>query len=422
MKHLTSIQQKYPDACGDAEASAAGVLSNANGSFTGIGATGSGTSGPSFSFGSSQSQSQSQPNKPSSSTIADINSNASQSNRASKLPSFSFGSTSTSNTGASVAPAPVPSKGPVIPSFSFSGGQLSTTSPSSAVAATSLLKSDDASATKPFTFSFSSTSAASSSSGTADSSGSTIFGGLGSTGAASAGTSFGNGFSFPKSSTFGSSQQAPFGSTAPPAGSTSNLFSFSSAGGTGAAGSGAGSGAGGGAGSGAGGGVEDEGEGEPILEPERVLKNADDTDEILHEAACKLYGFNKEDNEWKDMGKGTFRLSKLQPAAAGEGAGSGGGGGGGVKQRMLVRNPIGKIIFNAAFYRGMKIERVKGGLRFSAVVAPEEKPSVSTGAAIEGGAATAPPKAELKGFMLKLKADEIERTAAKLEAAVAAVQ
>ncbi len=137
-------------------------------------------------------------------------------------------------------------------------------------------------------------------------------------------------------------------------------------------------------------------EGEPILEPEKVLRNETDTDDILLDVPCKLFGFSKQANEWKDTGKGSFRITRSADSK---------------KQRMLVRNPIGKLTFNAAFYKSMTIEKVKGGLRFSAFVVVDE-PTV-------GGSAAAAPKPELKNFMIKLKEGDIADALAKLEAGVA---
>ncbi len=144
-----------------------------------------------------------------------------------------------------------------------------------------------------------------------------------------------------------------------------------------------------------GGGEDGDDEGEPILEPEKVLRNDADTDDILLEVPCKLFGFSKDSNEWKDTGKGSFRVTRNIDTN---------------KQRMLVRNPIGKLTFNAGFYKGMKIEMVKGGLRFSAFVAADE--------AVVGGS-SGPGKVELKNFMIKLKDADIANAMANLEAGVA---
>eukprot|EP01039_Chlorochromonas_danica_P006553 gene6553-7229_t len=135
-------------------------------------------------------------------------------------------------------------------------------------------------------------------------------------------------------------------------------------------------------------------EGEPILEPEKILRNSDDKDEILLDVPCKLFSYNREDSEWKDLGKGCFRLT-MDPSTK--------------KKRMMVRNTLGRITFNANFYKGMKIDRVKGGLRFNAVVAVVKNVKEGTS------------ETELKSFMVKLKDVDIENVKNELEAAIAAM-
>ncbi len=152
-----------------------------------------------------------------------------------------------------------------------------------------------------------------------------------------------------------------------------------------------------------GGGGDDDGEGEPILEPEKVLRNENDTDDILVEAPCKLFGYHKESKEWKDTGKGSFRVTRDRNTK---------------KQRMLVRNPIGKLTFNAGFYKGMKIEKVKNSLRFSAFVVVDE-PTIGGSDSAAGAKKVVP---ELKGFMVKLKDTDVDNVLSKLEAGVAACE
>jgi len=95
---------------------------------------------------------------------------------------------------------------------------------------------------------------------------------------------------------------------------------------------------------GAGGGGEDgddgggDDEGEPILEPEKVLRNPDDKDEKVIECASKLWRFDTGKGEgggggggkgeWIDVGKGTFSITKCAETG---------------KQRMLIRNSVGKV-------------------------------------------------------------------------------
>jgi hypothetical protein len=101
--------------------------------------------------------------------------------------------------------------------------------------------------------------------------------------------------------------------------------------------------------------VDGDDEGIPILEPEKVLKNESDTDIRLLELPCKLFRFKVEGKEWADMGKGTMIISKQENG----------------RQRVIVRNLVGKVLLNAYFYKDMKIEKVKALIQFSAVVADD---------------------------------------------------
>lgn len=149
---------------------------------------------------------------------------------------------------------------------------------------------------------------------------------------------------------------------------------------------------------------EDDGgddEGEPILEPEKAIRDVNDTDEILHEVPCQLFRYDKALNEWKGTGKGTFRITRNPDTK---------------KQRMLVRNIIGKITFNASFYKEMTLlveEGKKPGIKFSAVVAVEE--TVKD----DSGKSSAVTKNEMKSFMLRLKPTDLAQTASMMRAGVA---
>lgn len=149
------------------------------------------------------------------------------------------------------------------------------------------------------------------------------------------------------------------------------------------------------------GGEDEEGggdeEGEPILEPEKVLRNAADTDEILHEVPCKLFSFSTADKEWKDTGKGTFRITR-DPATQ--------------KQRMLVRNQVGRINFNASFFAAMKVEKVGKKLKFAAFVSVEA-PALNS----EGKTTT---RTEMKNFMIQLKPEDLDATQRVMEAGIKA--
>ena len=127
-----------------------------------------------------------------------------------------------------------------------------------------------------------------------------------------------------------------------------------------------------------------------------MLRNAADTDEILHEVPCKLFSFSVADKEWKDTGKGTFRITRDAVSQ---------------KQRMLVRNQVGRINFNAGFFPSMKIEKVQKRLKFAALVAVEE-----TGLNSEGKAVV---RTEMKNFMIQLKPEDLDATQKKMESAVA---
>lgn len=132
----------------------------------------------------------------------------------------------------------------------------------------------------------------------------------------------------------------------------------------------------------------DDDEGEPIMEAEKVLRHEDDKDDIICDCTCKLLRFDsgKGDNgkgEWVDVGKGNFRVTKDSVTG---------------KQRMLVRNSVGKITFNAAFYKGMKIGR------FSKVM-------LSFGVVVDDSG-------QLRNFLLKLKDSEIEGVLTSMQAAI----
>lgn len=137
-----------------------------------------------------------------------------------------------------------------------------------------------------------------------------------------------------------------------------------------------------------GGGEEgDDDEGEPILEPEKILRNENDKDEIMVDVPCKLMAFNKELNEWRDKGKGSFRLTKDPDSG---------------KKRMLVRNTMGKITFNAAFFKSMKFDKSKDNLVFVAFVAKDDTS-----------------KPEMSRFMIKFKSEDVDNVKKLLEQAVA---
>lgn len=130
-----------------------------------------------------------------------------------------------------------------------------------------------------------------------------------------------------------------------------------------------------------------------MLEPEKVLRNAADTDDILIDVNAKLFNYNTEEKEWRDMGKGPFRVTR--DAASG-------------KRRMVMRSGTGKILFNAAFFKNFKVEAVKGGLKFSAFVTRE----------VKGQAAGV----DFKQFMCKLNDTNAGRLRQVLEESAAEVK
>jgi hypothetical protein len=125
-------------------------------------------------------------------------------------------------------------------------------------------------------------------------------------------------------------------------------------------------------------GGEGEGEGEEVqqLEPVEILKNDNDTDQILLEVATKLFRFDKTSNEWKDIGKGTLRVT-CDPAEQSS------------KKRILIRNNLGKITLNTNIWKGMSIKRSgKNGIQF---YVPDEKKTIQL-------------------FLIKVKPDDLEKT------------
>lgn len=123
---------------------------------------------------------------------------------------------------------------------------------------------------------------------------------------------------------------------------------------------------------------EGEGEGEEVqqLEPIEILKNENDTDQILLEVSTKLFRFDKNSNEWKDIGKGTLRVTcdPSQPSS---------------KKRILIRNNLGKISLNTNIWKGMSIKQSgKNGIQF---YVPDESKTIQL-------------------FLIKVKPEELQKT------------
>lgn len=130
------------------------------------------------------------------------------------------------------------------------------------------------------------------------------------------------------------------------------------------------------------GGETEEYEGEPILEPEKIYKNENDTDEILYETNCKAFRFDTKEKEWKESGKGTLRITQ-EPGVD--------------KKKVLVRNAIGKITINSYIFKGMNFKQAgKAGLQFMAVTDASGVP---------------------QSYLVKVKPSEIQTTVEKFKEA-----
>ena len=131
-------------------------------------------------------------------------------------------------------------------------------------------------------------------------------------------------------------------------------------------------------------------------EPEKVMRNADDKDEILFETLCTLKRYDTINKEWKESGKGTLRVAKDPDTG---------------KQRILVRElTMGKITLNAAFFAAMNFSRIgKNNIQFPAVVSnPNPVP--------EGAAPGSHKPTSMETFVIKVKSDLVDETMAKFEA------
>lgn len=133
------------------------------------------------------------------------------------------------------------------------------------------------------------------------------------------------------------------------------------------------------------GGENEDGDGEgeeiPILAPTVILRNEDDKDEQLYEVRCKLFRLNNETKEWGDLGKGALRITRSPDSG---------------KERILVRNEVGKPLVNAYFFKDMKFEVMKNGIKFFAFVAEDS--------GFKG----------IRNFLVKVNADKLDETVALL--------
>ena len=160
---------------------------------------------------------------------------------------------------------------------------------------------------------------------------------------------------------------------------------------------------------GAGGAADDDDGGlMPAMPAEKVLKNENDKDEVLYETKCALKRYDTsgdEGPEWKDMGKGQFKVTKDPDTS---------------KFRLLVREPtMGRILLNAGFFKGQKFTKVanknKFHITFAAVVAlPPE-------AQAEGSTTVPEEKTELRTFLLKVPPVDVDACLEHLNVGVKSV-
>jgi len=130
---------------------------------------------------------------------------------------------------------------------------------------------------------------------------------------------------------------------------------------------------------------------EPILEPEVILRDVNDKDEILFQAECSLRRLDTKAEpkpEWKDVGKGSLRVT-LDPTT-------------GVRRILVREKSMGKVTLNASFFAAQKFEKVKkNSIKFAAVV-----PDLDAGAA-EGATS-------LNCFIIKTKESDTDNAIAAL--------
>ncbi len=61
--------------------------------------------------------------------------------------------------------------------------------------------------------------------------------------------------------------------------------------------------------------------------------------------------FNTEEKSWKDFGGVQFRAAKEGDSG---------------KSKMIMRNMMGKVMFNSYFFKGIKFEKLPKGIKFVA--------------------------------------------------------
>ena len=99
---------------------------------------------------------------------------------------------------------------------------------------------------------------------------------------------------------------------------------------------------------------------------------------------------NDTGSEWKDAGKGSFKITRDEDST---------------KQRILIRDLLGRLSLNCYFYKEMKFDKFMKkdkavGLRF---MAPSGK-------------------GEVKSLLVKMKPEDVDKTLELLKAAVQAIQ
>ena len=137
-----------------------------------------------------------------------------------------------------------------------------------------------------------------------------------------------------------------------------------------------------------------ESEGEPMLEPEIILRDENDKDEILYQTDCILRRLDMKAEpkpEWKDVGKGSLRVT-YDPNT-------------GVRRILVREKTMGKVTLNASFFASQKFEKKgKNSIQFAAVV-PDPSPEAAAGAT------------SLNTFLLKTNENETDKAIAALNSA-----
>ena len=96
------------------------------------------------------------------------------------------------------------------------------------------------------------------------------------------------------------------------------------------------------------------------------------------------------DSEWKDVGKGSMKVTREKGAA-------------GAVPRILIRNTLGKITLNTNLYKGMKFEKAgKNGVKFTVLEVGSDK------------------KVNLVATIVKCKVDQLDNMLSKLKSFVPA--